>query len=85
MATDRMMVERALYARAERLAEIDRRDDRGCYACGGDRFAPIADGGLALCVNCQEFVYPVRWDHRRSDPSRDRQHKARQDKRTGAG
>jgi hypothetical protein len=70
MTTDRTMVERALYARAERLADIDRRDDPHCYACGGYRLAPIADSGLALCVNCQELVYPasIRWDHRRSGP-----------------
>ena len=64
------MVERALYARSERLADIDRRDDRCCYACGGVRFTLLADSGLALCVNCQKVVYPasIRWGHGRSDP-----------------
>lgn len=56
MTTRRAMVERALYARAERLAEIDRRNHRRCYDCGGNRFMPFADGGLARCVNCQELL-----------------------------
>jgi hypothetical protein len=55
---DRAMVERALYARAERLARVDRRDHRLCYHCDRDGLVPFADGGLALCVNCHEFVYP---------------------------
>ena len=59
MTTDRTMVERALYARAERLAGIDRRHHGRCYACGGDRFAPSADGGLVLCVYCQKLVDPA--------------------------
>jgi hypothetical protein len=55
MTTDRTKVERALYARAERLAEIER-GHTCCYACGGDRFEPLAYGGLVLCVNCQEVI-----------------------------
>jgi len=64
------MVERALYARAERLADIDRRDHRHwhhhCHACGGEQLAPFADGDLALCVNCQERIDAAssRRDHR---------------------
>jgi len=61
MRADRTRVERALYARAERLADIDRRnhphwDHHHCYACGSEQLAPLADGDLALCVNCQELV-----------------------------
>jgi hypothetical protein len=59
MTTDRTMVERALRARAERIAGIDRRWHGRCYACGGDRFAPSADGDLVLCVYCQELVDPA--------------------------
>jgi len=64
MRADRTMVERALYARAERLADIDRRDHRHwhhrhCYACGGERLAPSADDGLVPCVNCQDLLYPA--------------------------
>jgi hypothetical protein len=41
MTTDRAMVERAPYVRAERLAGIDRRDHCRCYDY--DRFVPFAD------------------------------------------
>jgi len=53
MTTGRAMLERALYARAERLADIDRRHHRRCYGCGGDKFMPVADGGPTRCVYCQ--------------------------------
>jgi hypothetical protein len=54
VTNDRAMVERALYARAERLADIDRRYRHRCYHCRGDSFVLFADSGPALCVNCQE-------------------------------
>jgi len=62
------MVERALHARAERLADIERRDHRHwdrrhCYASGSEPLAPFADDGSGLCVNRQELV-SARRDHR---------------------
>lgn len=63
MTIDRAMVESALYARAERLADHPNR----CRCC--DRIVRHADSELPHCVNCQE-VSRGPSPHHRVDPDR---------------